>query len=112
MIIYTVYHIFISFNLSPIAGHFLLTHLLMPKLKAAKQGRVINVSAQAHIAAEIHLDDLNLENNYSALEAFGQSKLAMILMARHMGRILKGKKIIDSLIKILPDHIFAFQTRM
>ncbi|XP_048504907.1 retinol dehydrogenase 13 isoform X3 [Athalia rosae] len=70
-------------------GHFLLTQLLLPKLKAAKQGRVINVSAQAHIASNIYLDDLNLEKNFSPLEAFGQSKLALILMAKHMSHILK-----------------------
>ncbi|XP_046617473.1 retinol dehydrogenase 13-like isoform X4 [Neodiprion virginianus] len=74
-------------------GHFLLTHLLLPKLKAAKQGRIINVSAQAHIASEIHLDDLNLEKNFSPLEAFGQSKLALILMARHMGHVLKDTNV-------------------
>lgn len=75
----------------PTLGHFLLTHLLLPKLKAAEQGRVINVSARAHLGSDIHLDDLNLEKNFSVLEAFGQSKLALILMARHMSHILKGK---------------------
>ncbi|XP_046422910.1 retinol dehydrogenase 13-like isoform X1 [Neodiprion fabricii] len=82
----------LAFN-SFVSGHFLLTHLLLPKLKAAKQGRIINVSAQAHIASEIHLDDLNLEKNFSPLEAFGQSKLALILMARHMGHVLKDTNV-------------------
>ncbi|XP_015113506.1 retinol dehydrogenase 13 [Diachasma alloeum] len=74
-------------------GHFLLTQLLLPKLKAAKQGRIINISAQAHIASKIHLDDFNLEEKFSAGEAFGQSKLAMIMMARHMSQLLKGTNV-------------------
>lgn len=74
-------------------GHFLLTHLLLPKLKASNEARIINVSAQAHFAADIDLDDLNRESRYTPREAFGQSKLALILMARHMAKILKGSNV-------------------
>lgn len=73
-----------------ISGHFLLTHLLLPKLYAAEQGRIINLSAQAHTIGAMHLQDLNLEENFTAREAFGQSKLALILMVRHMSKLLKG----------------------
>ena len=48
------------------------------------------MSAQAHYAADINLSDLNRENSYTPREAFGQSKLALILMARHMAKILEG----------------------
>lgn len=44
-------------------GHFLLTHLLMPQLRAAgKQdlnARVINVSSCANIIGNINMDDIN-----------------------------------------------------
>jgi NAD(P)-dependent dehydrogenase (short-subunit alcohol dehydrogenase family) len=73
-----------------ILGHFLLTHLLLPKLHAAEQGRIINISSQAHRVSIIHLEDLNLEKNFTAREAFGQSKLALIFMANHMSKLLKG----------------------
>ncbi|XP_019700360.1 retinol dehydrogenase 13 [Harpegnathos saltator] len=69
-------------------GHFLLTQLLLPKLCAAGQSKIINVSSQAHIISAIHLEDLNLEKDFTAREAFGQSKLALILMARHMSKLL------------------------
>lgn len=29
-------------------GHFLLTHLLLPRIIRAKQGRIINLSSEAH----------------------------------------------------------------
>lgn len=74
-------------------GHFLLTHLLLPKLRAAKEGRIINVSSQAHTVSTVHLEDLNLERKFTAREAFGQSKLALILMAKHMSRLLRDTNI-------------------
>ncbi|EZA62003.1 Retinol dehydrogenase [Ooceraea biroi] len=74
-------------------GHFLLTHLLLPKLRAAEQGRIINVSSQAHTVSTVHLEDLNLERNFTAREAFGQSKLALILMAKHMSKLLRGTNV-------------------
>ncbi|KAH0955575.1 hypothetical protein HN011_012108 [Eciton burchellii] len=74
-------------------GHFLLTHLLLPKLHAAEQGRIINISSQAHRVSIIHLEDLNLEKNFTAREAFGQSKLALIFMANHMSKLLKDTNI-------------------
>ncbi|XP_046401448.1 retinol dehydrogenase 13-like [Ischnura elegans] len=74
-------------------GHFLLTHLLLPKLKAAQNGRVINVSSQAHTVSEINLFDLNRESNYTPREAFGQSKLALVLMAGEMARRLKDTSV-------------------
>lgn len=75
-----------------VAGHFLLTQLLMSKLKSSDQGRIINVSAEAHANVAIHLDNLNLEGgDFKARLAFGQSKLALLLMTRWMGRLLRGK---------------------
>ncbi|KAK6635631.1 hypothetical protein RUM44_000885 [Polyplax serrata] len=74
-------------------GHFLLTHLLLPKLKKAEAARIINVSAQAHYVGDLCLNDLNLEDNYSYNKAFSQSKLALVMMARHMEKILRGTNV-------------------
>jgi protochlorophyllide reductase len=66
-----------------------LTHLLLPKLKASK-GRIINVSCVANFAGEIHLSNLNMEGCFSAREAFGQSKLATVMMTVELAKRLEG----------------------
>jgi NAD(P)-dependent dehydrogenase (short-subunit alcohol dehydrogenase family) len=88
-------HFVIIDSQTSLLGHFLLTYLLLPKLKASKQGRIINISAQAHTQGVIYFDDLNLEKDFSAIKSFGQSKLALILMARHMSKLLQGEKLIN-----------------
>ncbi|GAB6031591.1 Retinol dehydrogenase 12 [Chamberlinius hualienensis] len=74
-------------------AHFLLTNLLLDKLKAVPFGKIINVSAVAHKAASLHFDDPNLDNNYSSREAYGHSKLAQLLCARHLSKKLEGTRV-------------------
>ncbi len=77
-------------------GHFLLTALLIDKLKASAPARIVNVSSSAHEQvlgrkAAIHFDDLNYERRrYDGWEAYTQSKLANLLHARELARRLAG----------------------
>lgn len=70
-------------------GHFLLVTALLDRLKPA--GRVVMVSSSAHNRAYpegIRVDDLAAERGYSPWGAYGQSKLANMLFARHLsGRL-------------------------
>jgi len=75
-------------------GHFHLTSLLMPQLKAAGKStgdaRIVNLSSQAHqIAFEgMQFDDLQSQKEYDPWKAYGQSKLANVLFARELSRQL------------------------
>jgi NAD(P)-dependent dehydrogenase (short-subunit alcohol dehydrogenase family) len=80
-------------------GHFLLTELLLPLLKAGAPSRVVIVSSCFHDRAfgregKIDFEDLHFQNKkYDGWEAYAQSKLANLLHARHLGRMLSGSGI-------------------
>ncbi|XP_056900309.1 retinol dehydrogenase 13 [Takifugu flavidus] len=72
-------------------GHFLLTNLLLPKLKSSAPSRVVTVSSIAHRGGHVDFDDLFFSRrSYSSLESYKQSKLANILFSGELARRLKG----------------------
>jgi NAD(P)-dependent dehydrogenase (short-subunit alcohol dehydrogenase family) len=61
-------------------GHFLLTGLLMPALKAADKARVVNLSSGGHKYSPVLFDDINFEQQpYDKWLAYGQAKTANAL---------------------------------
>jgi NAD(P)-dependent dehydrogenase (short-subunit alcohol dehydrogenase family) len=61
-------------------GHFLLTNQLLPLLRAAPQGRIINVASLAHAFVRgINFDDLNYERGFATFKVYGHSKLCNML---------------------------------
>ncbi|XP_055837573.1 dehydrogenase/reductase SDR family member on chromosome X [Episyrphus balteatus] len=74
-------------------GHFFLTHLLMPQLKAAgsegKNARVVNVSSVVNLIGRINYNDINGDKYYYPATAYNQSKLAQILATRHLNQMLR-----------------------
>ncbi|XP_048843379.1 retinol dehydrogenase 13-like isoform X4 [Brienomyrus brachyistius] len=72
-------------------GHFLLTNLLLDKLKSSAPSRIINLSSLAHIVGEMDFDDLNWEKKkYDTKKAYCQSKLANVLFTRELAGRLQG----------------------
>ena len=67
-------------------GHFALTGLLMPRLLAAFEPRVVTVSSTAHRAGQIDFDDLQRERKYNNWRAYGQSKLANLMFCFELQR--------------------------
>ena len=76
-------------------GHFLLTLLLLDKLKESPSARIINVSSGWHRIGKINFDDLNFNkpNSYSAFKAYSQSKLANVLFTRELAKRLKDTNV-------------------
>lgn len=70
-------------------GHFLLTNLLLPKLRQEDDARVVIVTSSTYALASngIDLEDLNCERrNYTMFSQYAQSKLANILMGKELCR--------------------------
>ena len=67
-------------------GHFALTALLLQRLLARPDPRVVTVSSEAHRVGRINFDDLHGERRYSRWLAYGQSKLANLLFAYELQR--------------------------
>ena len=75
-------------------GHFLLTNLLLDRMKEAPSARIVNVSSSAHRRGKINLDDLNSTKDYNSWGAYAQSKLANILFTRSLATRLEGTNVI------------------
>ena len=71
-------------------GHFALTGLLLPILKATPNGRIVTVSSGVHTSGDIHFDDLQWEKTYDRWGAYAQSKLANLLFAYELQRQLSA----------------------
>ena len=72
---------------------FLLTDLLLDRLKASAPARVITVSSVAHRNCALNFDDLQGERRYSGFGAYSRSKLANILFTRELSRRLEGSGV-------------------
>jgi NAD(P)-dependent dehydrogenase (short-subunit alcohol dehydrogenase family) len=81
----------LRFAVNYLAG-FLLTHLLLPQLKAGKPARIVNVSSGGQQAIEF--DDVMLNQGYSGIRAYCQSKLAQILFTIDLAHELEGSGVI------------------
>ncbi len=66
---------------------FLLTHLLLPTIRAGAPARIVNVSSLGQ--APIDFDDVMLERAYSPQQAYCQSKLAQIMFTIDLAERLK-----------------------
>ena len=70
---------------------FLLTSLLRETLERSGGGRIVNVASDTYKqVGRLDFDDLESQDKYSSLRAYGSSKLAMILWTRELARRVEG----------------------
>jgi NAD(P)-dependent dehydrogenase (short-subunit alcohol dehydrogenase family) len=80
-------------------GHFLLTELLLPILKSSSPSRIAILSSCYHDKAQgregvIDFQDYNFEQKkYDGWAAYAQSKLANLLHALHLAKVLEGSNV-------------------
>lgn len=71
---------------------FLLTNLLLDRLKQSAPARVITTASDAHKGTRIPFDDMGAERSYGKLgfERYGQTKLANILFTAELAKRTQG----------------------
>src|SRR5499433_3034285 len=69
---------------------FLLSKLLLHRLKESAPARIIITASQAHQGAYIPFDDLNAERSYRGFGRYCETKLANILFTTELARRLDG----------------------
>lgn len=74
-----------------VLGPFLLTNLLLPRLRAAGSARILVLSAPS--TTKLHFDDLQGERRFRSLSAFGASKAADLLFTFELARRLEGSGV-------------------
>jgi NAD(P)-dependent dehydrogenase (short-subunit alcohol dehydrogenase family) len=79
-------HTFAVNHLAP----FLLTNLLLDRLKASAPARIVTVSSGAQSMGKLNFDDLQGERDYSGQKAYNQSKLANVMFTYELARRLAG----------------------
>jgi len=72
-------------------SQFLLTHLLLPLLRDSAPARIVNVSSIGQ--ATIQFDREAYRNNYNMMEAYNQSKLAVVLFTIELDKRLENSEI-------------------
>jgi retinol dehydrogenase 14 len=78
-----------TFAVNHLAG-FLLTDLLLDRLKGSSPARIVTVSSDAQRMGKLNFDDLQGEGKYSGQQAYNQSKLANVVFTYELARRLEG----------------------
>ena len=74
-------------------AYFLLTGLLLPRLRDSAPARIVNVASDAHRFVRLDLNDLQNEQRYRALRVYGQSKTANLLFTQELARRIAGSGV-------------------
>jgi NAD(P)-dependent dehydrogenase (short-subunit alcohol dehydrogenase family) len=75
-------------------GAFLLTNLLLDKLKASAPARIVNVSSRMHANATGYgFDDFQFERSYGIAKAYARTKLYNVLFTRELARRLANSGV-------------------
>lgn len=95
-------------------GHFLLTELLLERLRSCAPSRVVIVASSAHRAARLRLDTLGSPSPgpLGAFQDYCDSKLANVLHARGLAARLRGTGVTcyaahpgrDMVLRVLSSH--------
>jgi len=88
---------FDGFELTFAVNHlapFLLTQLLLDRLRASGPSRIVTVASEAHRGHRLNFADLARPLDWGTLRAYGRSKLCNILFTRELAMRLDGSGVV------------------
>ncbi len=71
-------------------GPFLLTNLLLDKLRASAPSRIIHLTSMLHTQGTLDFESFRGDKPYKASAAYNQSKLANLVFSNELARRLEG----------------------
>ncbi len=76
-------------------GYFLLTNLLLDRIRESAPARIVNTASGAHAysGGRLDFDDLQSSKSFSSMKVYAKSKLANILFTRTLGQKLDGSGV-------------------
>lgn len=76
-------------------AYFLLTNLLLDRLRESAPARIVNTASGAHAysGGRLDFDDLQSRKRYASMKVYAKSKLANILFTRELARRLEGSGV-------------------
>jgi len=78
-----------NFALNHLA-YFLLTNLLLDRLRDSTPARIVNVASNSHYGQHLDFDNLQLKRGYNPMRAYGRSKLCNLYFTYELARRLEG----------------------
>lgn len=89
-------------------GHFLLTHLLLDRIKQTPNSRIVIVSSALYTSGQIDFDNLDAEKGWNPKPRnalYSNSKLANILHAQELHRRLSGTGV--NIYALCPGFVYT-----
>lgn len=86
-----------GFEVTFVVNHlapFLLTNLLLDRLKASAPSRIVTVASEAHRRNRLDFADLAHSSRRSGISAYSRSKLCNVLFTRELARRLAGSGVV------------------
>jgi NAD(P)-dependent dehydrogenase (short-subunit alcohol dehydrogenase family) len=74
-------------------SHFIMTNILLEKIKKSAPGRIVNVSSMSHYQGRWNPDDINMQKKYFVMWAYSNSKLYNVLFTKYLAEQLKDSKV-------------------
>ena len=90
-------------------GHFLLTNLLLDRIKESAPSRIVIVSSLAHVTGYLDFNDMMWSKRYQSQLAYCRSKLANVMFSRELAKRIAGSGV--TMCSLHPGTVYTELTR-